>query len=288
MHRSGTSLLAGVVDALGFHGGPRATMLTPDQFNRDGYWEQRPIVELHDEVLLRLGGFASAPPTDTTLEPNLAREVGPRIERTIADFERPWFVKDPRQVLLLDAWDAALGDRAFAVIASRCPQDVIRSLRHRNGYSVQLAGGLWEHYTRALLSSARGRRCYVVQYDDLLNRRGDVITDLAVVLSNEVSLDGPIQQSAIDAAIALVRSPSAASSSSSTPATGDVEPEQDALYDLVRELRGHHAALDVPQLPRASDAGRRAIERRRRRLRTARYIVGRRATLRASLDRRWR
>jgi hypothetical protein len=288
MHRSGTSLLAGVIDALGFHGGPPDTMLKPDEFNRDGYWEQRPIVELHDEVLLKLGGFASAPPKLTTLDPDLAREVGGRIDDTIADFQRPWFVKDPRQVLLLDAWDAALGTQAFAVIASRRPHDVIRSLRHRNGYSAELAGGLWEHYTHALLESSRGRRCYVVHYDDLLARRHEVITDLARVLSGAISLGGAIQQPAIDAAVALVGCPGEASSSTATPPTHTSEllPEQVQLYDVIRELRGHHGALDLPRLPPISSAGRHAIEWRRRRLRAASYFFGRSLNVRAALDRR--
>src|SRR5262245_11912180 len=288
MHRSGTSLLAGVIDALGLNGGPRDTMLTADEFNSDGYWEQRPIVEFHNEVLLRLGGFASAPPADTTLEPGLAREVGTQIEGILADFQRPWFIKDPRQALLLDAWDAAVGEGAFAVIAIRRPQDVIRSLRHRNGYSTALAGGLWEHYTQALLRSAQGRRCYVVQYDDLLNQPREVITDLAGVLSDEVGLDGAIQQPEMDAAVALVRAPSRASSSSATSATRELEPEQHTLYDIVRQMQGHHAALEVPQLPRMSGGGRRAIEWRRRRLRAARFVVGRSVRLRAALDRRHR
>jgi hypothetical protein len=288
MHRSGTSLLAGVVDALGFHGGPPDTMLRPDQFNRDGYWEQRPIVELHDEVLLRLGGFASAPPEVTTLEPDLAREVSRRIDDTVAEFERPWFVKDPRQVLLLDAWDAAIGDQAFAVIASRRPHDVIRSLRHRNGYSAELAGGLWEHYTHAMLETSRGRRCYVVQYEDLLARRREIITDLVRVLSGLFSVDGPIRQPAIDAAIALVGCPGEASSSTATPPipTSELLPEQVKLYEVIRELHGHQGALDVPRLPPISSAGRHAIEWRRRRLRTASYFVGRRLNVRAALDRR--
>jgi hypothetical protein len=239
-------------------------------------------------MLLRLGGFASAPPRDTTLEPQRAREFGTRIGHIIAGFQQPWVVKDPRQVLLLDAWDAEIGDEAFAVIAVRHPHDVIRSLRHRNGYSAALAGGLWEHYMHTLLRSARGRRCYVVQYDDLIHRPRELITELADVLTNEVALDGPIEQRAIDAAVDLVHSPDTASSSTATPAPRDIEREQADLYFLVHELRGHHAMLELPDLPDMSMAGRRAIDRRRRRLRVVRFVVARNVTLREALDRRHR
>jgi hypothetical protein len=127
-----------------------------------------------------------------------------------------------------------------------------------------------------------------VHYDELLHRPRDVITELAEVLTNEVFLDSPIEHDAIDAGVDLVHSPDSASSSTATPATRHVEPEQADLYDIVRELRGHHATLDLPELPDMSMTGRRAIHRRRRWLRAVRVVVGRNVTLREALDRRRR
>lgn len=98
MHRSGTSVVAGVLSELGLDGGPEATMFSADQFNSDGYWEQRPIVELHDELLRSLGGFASAPP-DPAARLNEAshHQANAAIGAFLGQFDRPWFVKDPRQ-----------------------------------------------------------------------------------------------------------------------------------------------------------------------------------------------
>lgn len=287
MHRSGTSVVAGVLSALGLDGGPEDTMFSADKFNSDGYWEQRPIVELHDELLRDLGGFASAPPepTERMSEASEQRATA-RIGEFVDRFDRPWFVKDPRQCLLMPAWASTLTDDDVIVVVSRQPDHVVRSLRHRNGYSLDLAAGMWETYTSAMLQSISGRACHFIQYDELLDDPYSVISDLAATMSSSVLISDPVDDERLSAAQALVRPRETASSSTSTPVDEGLHPEQRALFDVIGSLRGSHPSFVTPTLPSLADAGQRAIRRRRRRLRVADVFIRRNADRRAMLDRR--
>lgn len=292
MHRSGTSVVAGILAELGMDGGPPETMFQADRFNSDGYWEQIPVVELHDRLLRGLGGFASAPPDHTAdLEPQLLAEAADTIADIVDGFDRPWFVKDPRQCLLLDVWERTLGRDDLAVVVSRDPDAVVRSLRHRNGYPHDLAAGLWERYTAAVLRAVDGRRCHVVQYEDLLDDPDTVLGELSETIATVTfgrKRPGGFAPDEMARARALVRPANRASSSLATTCDEPCHPEQRALYEVIRQLSGHHERFVAPPLPAPSASGRRAIRRRRRLLRAARVVVGDGAERRATLDRRRR
>ncbi|MFN7387355.1 MAG: hypothetical protein ACK5S2_11465, partial [Lysobacteraceae bacterium] len=53
MHRSGTSGLAAAFAAAGFD--PGARVLGPSAGNEEGHWEDQFAVDLHEELLARLG-----------------------------------------------------------------------------------------------------------------------------------------------------------------------------------------------------------------------------------------
>ncbi|MEL6890809.1 MAG: hypothetical protein AAFP84_04380 [Actinomycetota bacterium] len=294
MHRSGTSVVTGVLDALGLDGGDPTTMFGADEFNSDGYWEQQPIVELHDRLLRELRGFASAPPDPASSIPGtVVHGATADIDAFLSQFTGPWFVKDPRQCLLMRAWEPSLGPDDVAVVVHRDPNHVVRSLRHRNGYSQDLAAGLWEIYTSSLLRALDGRTCLFVEYDELLDRPAEVIDELAAglastVLAGPTGAAGTIPAERLSAARGLVRPRNRASSSTATPVTESLRPEQVRLHDVVRGLRGLHEPFVTPPLPSLAPAGLRATARRRRRLRVADSILRRGATGRAKLDRRAR
>ncbi len=292
MHRSGTSVVAGVLAELGVDGGPTETMFPADRFNSDGYWEQIPVVELHDRLLRGLGGFASAPPDDTAnIDPELLAEATDEIDEFVSGFDRPWFVKDPRQCLLLDVWERTLGRDDLVVLVSRDPDAVVRSLRHRNGYPRDLAAGLWERYTAAVLRAVDGRRCHIVQYEKLLDDPDTVVAELSETIATVtfgIERQAGIDPDVLAQARALVRPANRASSAPPTEDDAACHPEQRVLYDMIRDLSGRHERFVAPVLPDPSASGRRAIRRRRHLLRAARVVVGDGAERRATLDRRRR
>ena len=53
MHRSGTSLVGNIVSSMGIHMGNN--LLTGDQYNEGGYYEDKTIVDLNEKLLINLG-----------------------------------------------------------------------------------------------------------------------------------------------------------------------------------------------------------------------------------------
>lgn len=272
MHRSGTSVVTGIMERLGFHGGPRDSMIAPDANNSDGYWEQGPLVAWHDELLAELGGWASAPPV---LEPHAvvaaAAHLPSVVERIPTMFTSPWFLKDPRQCLLLPAWDAEHGHRDLAVVVAREPAGVIDSLVRRNNYSRGLASALWERYNRELLANVAGRTAVVVRYDQLLADPRAVVEQLAAATAGL----GPVADAAaIEHAAALVQARrELAPPSSDHP-----------LWQRLVDLTGGHEALDPGALPPLDPLATRLIDRRRRRLNLLRRVFGTRSSRLGAVD----
>src|SRR5918994_5655575 len=62
MHRSGTSLVAGVLRQLGVDLGPDEEFLPPDPNNQSGYFELADAVEINNEILAHYGGGRDDPP----------------------------------------------------------------------------------------------------------------------------------------------------------------------------------------------------------------------------------
>src|SRR5277367_6186978 len=62
MHRSGTSALAGALEAMGFEAGPSDDLMEGDEGNPQGYFELRSIAALNDEVLAHYRGRWDSPP----------------------------------------------------------------------------------------------------------------------------------------------------------------------------------------------------------------------------------
>src|SRR5258706_8380174 len=63
MHRSGTSLLARILNLLGVDLGPAEVLTTePIAHNPKGYWEHHEITAISDAILKRYGGSWDEPP----------------------------------------------------------------------------------------------------------------------------------------------------------------------------------------------------------------------------------
>jgi hypothetical protein len=62
MHRSGTSALAGALEAMGFDLGPEDDVMPADIGNPEGYFELLSVVRANDDLLARFGGRWDSPP----------------------------------------------------------------------------------------------------------------------------------------------------------------------------------------------------------------------------------
>jgi hypothetical protein len=206
MHRSGTSALARVAEAIGLPSGGLDMGPAPD--NPRGFFERRDVVKVNDSWLADLGGSWWAPPemTSTTWR-TLDRDRLAADRSALGLFDPgqgPWMVKDPRISLLMPLWDRLALQTLPAVVAVRDPREVAGSLELRNGIPARRALALWIAYVAGALSGAHRRSMLVVDYSALLAHPGEAVSSLSEFIVHHCDVDTPVPS--LEALVALVES----------------------------------------------------------------------------------
>jgi hypothetical protein len=171
MHRSGTSLLARLLNLAGLYLGRPEDMLPANPTNPDGHWEHEGIVAVNEQLLAAFGGGWDLPPNPRALDDHrrIARfeEVG---RAHLAGFEghAPWGWKDPRNSLTLPFWRRLVGP-LHVVVCVRNPLEVALSLRMRNGSTIAFGLALWAAYTDALLQATTRDERIVTHYQHYIS-----------------------------------------------------------------------------------------------------------------------
>jgi hypothetical protein len=161
MHRSGTSLVASALCALGAWPGPEDDLLGPDGFNEAGYFERRSTLTDLDGLLDQLGGEWHRPPVQMLLEP-----AADAVQQRLADILRRAaqglpsgrvpLVKDPRLSLFSALLPKLLQDTRGVIVCVRHPLAVARSVHQRDGLSIAYALTLWEIYYTIICNGLSG------------------------------------------------------------------------------------------------------------------------------------
>jgi len=148
-HRSGTSMVAGMLHALGVNMGER--FREPDQHNSGGYWEDLDWRDLDQHILAAAGGSWWEPPSMRSIL-GCAPLFSPGA-RALADVRDarggPWGFKDPRACLTLPTYVDVLADNTLFVVVDRDLTAVLDSLQRRatlRGYVMQNPKGLVVEY----------------------------------------------------------------------------------------------------------------------------------------------
>src|SRR6266404_7841922 len=104
MHRSGTSLLARILNLTGVDLGPDELLAEPTADNPKGFWEHREIVSINNAILQRHGGSWDEPPllppgweTSAAID-DLRHHAQQLIQDQFAEVQL-WGWKDPRSCL---------------------------------------------------------------------------------------------------------------------------------------------------------------------------------------------
>ena len=129
MHRSGTSLLAGSLEAAGLNLG-KVNNSAP--FNRKGNKENEEFRELNDALLKRSGFAWYAPPNGPVEWEKADLERARQLVEPYLAAGMPWGFKDPRTVWTVEGWLGVL-PAAHMVGVFRHPSLVVRSLAARPG-----------------------------------------------------------------------------------------------------------------------------------------------------------
>lgn len=202
MHRSGTSLIARGLKALGVELG--TDLMAPNEYNERGYWENDPLVDINDELLAGMGmaWWSLALPDEGWLA---LPHTKPLLAKAVAELRRQfhgqplWGFKDPRTVRLLPFWERALehvGAKPFYVVAIRNPLSVIPSLAKRDGFvDAAHAQLMWLEHTAGSLLETDDRPRIVVDYDGMMRHPEQELKRIAQALGLNVT---PRMQREID------------------------------------------------------------------------------------------
>ena len=171
MHRTGTSMVARLLNMMGIYFAPEGVEMPAHPTNPKGFWERKDVNELCIQLLrsakcewYRVSNFTIDKIPNEALEEfrEKARQIILRL-----DAHRPWFLKDPRLCLLAPLWLELL-EAPVCLFVHRAPLEVARSLETRDGFPLSFGLALWERYNVAALNATRGRRRVQVNHADLM------------------------------------------------------------------------------------------------------------------------
>ena len=191
MHRSGTSLLTGSLEAAGLHLG-EVNQAAP--FNKKGNKENQPIREFHDDLLASHGAAWNRPPKrqirwERSDEGRALRLVEPCLRSGC-----PWGFKDPRTLWMVEGWMRLLSaPRIIGVF--RHPSLVVRSLAARAGdlaIETDAALQLWCAYNAELLRLHGKHQFPLLHFSADGAFRREFLTPLAS-FARSLGLDGCVE-----------------------------------------------------------------------------------------------
>jgi hypothetical protein len=186
MHRSGTSLLANILQEMGVYLGKPENFVSPNFDNPEGFFENKNIVSIQDGLLTAFGSSWNSPmplPENWWLA-EAAQAASAELEKCLtAEFGdcAIWGWKDPRTCLLLPIWERVLQERNINtryIVLFRNPLDVAKSLALRDGYSLLDGLRLWYYYSISMLSFLGNKNCLFVDYDQLIDQPESAIAQI--------------------------------------------------------------------------------------------------------------
>ncbi len=167
MHRSGTSYLANLLEANGYHMGE--DLIPANSSNPAGHFEDSRLVEFHDSALRKRNLRWDHRKIDGALR--FDRDERAWATRYLDERARAapaWGFKDPRAVLFWPSWQELVPPDALQLAIFRHPFHVATSLFIRNGIPLEAGISLWAVYNKILIEAldACGSRSYYFCFDE--------------------------------------------------------------------------------------------------------------------------
>jgi hypothetical protein len=168
MHRSGTSMIARLLNLCGMCLGKENDIIVPGCDNPEGFWENIKFIKINDEILSFFGGGWDFPPllkrgwekTDEVIYLRLqAQEI-------IGEFHDVpiWGWKDPRNSITIPFWQNLIPDLKV-IICLRNPLEVAASLERRGSATLNFSLNLWRIYNQSILDSVPSKKVLITHYN---------------------------------------------------------------------------------------------------------------------------
>jgi hypothetical protein len=199
MHRSGTSVVGGVLEQMGFYWGDAEMGLPADEDNPKGYWERKDVVDLNDEILRACDARWNGVVSLLQREKELPDSFQSKIQNIINQFNShtPWFIKDPRLCLTLPLWLQAM-THPLVILVFRHPIQVAKSLNKRDNIPISVGLALWQVYYTQALAYTRDLPKLSIQHDRLMSQPVEVWRQLHdFFCNNNISLSEKLSEEKI-------------------------------------------------------------------------------------------
>lgn len=206
MHRSGTSVLTGLLSQFGVD--PGTDLLPANESNPKGYFESKRVVEINNGILQAVGSaWDSIQPIAEDawdapeLEPFRRQALEVLLDSASGNDQGLRIIKDPRLSRTLPVWRQAIVDSGIDpafIISLRDPAAVAISEQKMKGLPFLKSLLLYIDYGLRAEFNTRGHRRSVVVYEDLVRYwQGELIKlDLSLDLSLELRSPGWLRRRA--------------------------------------------------------------------------------------------
>lgn len=202
MHRSGTSVLTGALQALGAHVG--TNLMPANKHNPRGFFEDLGFVRFNDRLLKALGRnwhemiYIETQQFET---PHLSAYTleAVKLLRQHVEGQALTALKDPRFCLLLPFWREVCekaGVNTSFILAIRDPRAVAQSLFLRDRIPPAKSGWIWLEHTISALEATRGEKRIVLDYHQLMNHPDSELTRIAAFVGSPEKDESVIRKAA--------------------------------------------------------------------------------------------
>ena len=189
MHRSGTSMLSGVLDRLGVNMGedkPGRQVSNPM-----GHYEDGDFLSLNESILAKAGGSWDNPPSIENIQSQTA-SLTEEVQRIILSKEHAnqnqiWGWKDPRTSLTIQLFLPYLKN-PYIIWCQRDPAAIAGSLLKRNDLTYQESEKLTEYYQQQIRNFLKGHPeipVLRVSYQDIIDEPDTWILKIVYFLDLE-------------------------------------------------------------------------------------------------------
>lgn len=187
MHRSATSLTAGILSSYGMYAGTDESLLEADKNNQRGFFENKEIVLLDEAIWCEHGVYSGMYSEKINLfkDTKYRNEINRIIKNLFENSEEKQdiFIKDPRMCVTFPVWENEIQKYKLeenVIVVFRHPFEVAKSVQKRDNINFIYALKLWFYYNLSILYCIADCNApvLILNHEDYFNAQEEQISKL--------------------------------------------------------------------------------------------------------------